>query len=160
MATRRQGATNGDYEIVRLQAVSLLAGERDAVANAANLSALIYATLPDINWAGFYFVRGRELVLGPFQGKPACVRIPFGSGVCGTAWARRQTIVVPDVHEFAGQIACDSASSAEILVPLVMADGSVSGVLDIDSPTRDRFDDGDRAVVEALAQAYIDASDL
>ncbi len=147
-------------ENIRLQAASLLAGERDAVANAANISAFIFQTFPDINWAGFYFVRGEQLVLGPFQGKPACVRIAFGQGVCGTAWAQRRTINVPDVHAFEGHIACDSASNAEIVVPLVQRDGAIIGVLDVDSPTGGRFDDGDRELLEALVALYVAASDV
>ena len=148
-----------DFKLFQAQAAALVTGERDAIANAANVSALIYQTLPDLNWAGFYFVRGKQLVLGPFQGKPACVRIEFGAGVCGTAWARAQTIVVPDVHAFAGHIACDAASNAEIVVPLVRAH-EVVGVLDLDSPLRNRFNDADRHILEALARTYVDASDL
>jgi GAF domain-containing protein len=147
-------------EAIRLQAASLLEGERDAVANAANLSAHIFQTFPDINWAGFYFVRGEQLVLGPFQGKPACVRIAFGAGVCGTAWAQRRTMNVPDVHVFEGHIACDSASNAEIVVPIVQQNGAIIGVLDVDSPARGRFDDGDRELLEALTALYASASDF
>jgi GAF domain-containing protein len=147
-------------ETIRLQAASLLEGERDAIANAANLSALIFQTLPAINWAGFYFARGDQLVLGPFQGKPACVRIAFGRGVCGTAWAQRRTINVPDVHVFEGHIACDSASIAEIVVPVAQPNGAVIGVLDVDSPVRGRFDDDDRELLEALAALYISGSDI
>ena len=120
----------------------------------------MYGELPDINWAGFYFTRGNELVLGPFQGKPACVRIAFGRGVCGTAWAEARTVVVPDVHAFAGHIACDTASNSEIVVPLERSDGVVVGVLDVDSPLRDRFSEGDRSLLEALAQLYVGHSDL
>jgi len=140
------------------QARALFESERDPVANAANLAALLYGGLPDLNWAGFYFVRGDELVLGPFQGKPACVRIARGRGVCGTAWQRAETIFVADVHAFPGHIACDVASNAEIVVPLV-ADGVVIGVLDLDSPRTDRFDAGDAALLERLASAYVAASD-
>lgn len=147
-------------EMLRAQAAALFAGERDAIANAANLSAFIYASLPDLNWAGFYFVRGDQLVLGPFQGKPACVRIAFAAGVCGTAWARKGTIVVPDVHAFDGHIACDSASNAEIVVPFVAENRDVLGVIDVDSPSLDRFDDDDRLLLEALAALYVSASDL
>jgi L-methionine (R)-S-oxide reductase len=135
----------------------LLAGEADPIANAANAAALLYARMPDVNWAGFYFLRGEELVLGPFQGLPACVRIPLGKGVCGTAAARRETIVVSDVHAFPGHIACDAASAAEIVVPLV-AGGRLLGVLDIDSPRKDRFTEADRAGCEAVARAWIAAS--
>jgi GAF domain-containing protein len=145
-----------DGALVVAQARALFADERDPIANAANLSALIFSTLPDLNWAGFYFVRGDELVLGPFQGKPASVRIAHGKGVCGTAWERRETIVVPDVHAFAGHIACDSASNSEIVIPLV-ARSEVIGVLDIDSPILDRFSAEDRHVLEELARAYVEA---
>jgi len=142
------------------QARALVGDERDPIANAANLAALLYGELPDLNWAGFYFVRDGELVLGPFQGKPACVRIARGRGVCGTAWERAETIVVPDVHAFPGHIACDSASNAEIVVPLVAAGGRVIGVLDLDSPRHDRFDANDRALVEDVAALYVAASDI
>ena len=142
------------------QARALVGDERDPIANAANLAALLYGELPDLNWAGFYFVRDGELVLGPFQGKPSCVRIARGRGVCGTAWERAETIVVPDVHAFPGHIACDSASNAEIVVPLVAAGGRVIGVLDLDSPRRDRFDANDRALVEDVAALYVAASDI
>ena len=126
------------------QARGLLAGERDRIANAANFAALIWHALPDINWCGFYFFDGTELVVGPFQGKPACVRIALGKGVCGTAAATRQTQVVDDVHAFAGHIACDSASNSEIVVPL-LRDGELLGVLDIDSPKPGRFTEEDEA---------------
>ena len=135
----------------------LLAGEDDAIANAANVAAAIWQHLADINWAGFYFLKGDTLVLGPFQGKPACVRIPMGQGVCGTAAARRETTVVEDVHQFPGHIACDSASNSEIVVPL-MKDGSVIGVLDIDSPRFARFGPAERALMEQVAAVYVAAS--
>ena len=138
------------YRDLAAQLASLLEGESDPVANAANMAALIYHGLPELNWAGFYFMRGGELVLGPFQGKPACVRIPRGQGVCGTAAARGESVVVPDVHEFPGHIACDPESRSELVVPLI-ADGAVLGVLDLDSPVRGRFDDDDRAGCERLA---------
>jgi GAF domain-containing protein len=143
---------------LRAQAAALVAGERDPIANAANLAALLYHALPEVNWAGFYFVRGDELVLGPFQGRPACVRIARGAGVCGRAWAERRTIVVPDVHAFEGHIACDAASNAEIVVPIVDPPGNVTAVLDVDSPTRDRFDNDDRVLLEAIAALYAGAS--
>jgi GAF domain-containing protein len=146
--------------LILAQASALFDGERDPIANAANLSALIFGSFPDLNWAGFYFVRGDELVLGPFQGKTACVRIARGRGVCGTAWERAETIVVPDVHAFPGHIACDSASNAEIVVPLVAEGGRVIGVLDLDSPRHDRFDSADRALVEDVAALYVAASDI
>ena len=119
--------------------------------------ARIYATLPDLNWAGFYFFDGRELVVGPFQGQPACVRIALGRGVCGSAAASRETVVVRDVEQFPGHIACDVASRSEIVVPLVAADGSLIGVLDIDSPKLARFDHDDQHGIEALARAWLEA---
>ncbi|MGK9166524.1 GAF domain-containing protein [Inquilinus limosus] len=139
------------------QAKGLFAGETDAIANAANLSALIFHGLPDLNWAGFYLMRGGELVLGPFQGKPACIRIPLGRGVCGTAAERRQPVLVPDVHAFPGHIACDAASRSELVVPL-LRDGTVLGVLDLDSPLPGRFDAEDQAGIEALAALWVTAS--
>src|SRR5688500_14470845 len=132
------------------QARALLQGERDLTANAANLAALIFHTLPDLNWAGFYWVKGAELVLGPFQGKPACVRIALGKGVCGTAAQRRTTLIVPNVHEFDGHIACDSASNSEIVLPLITAQGELLGVLDLDSPRFERFDAQDAAGLRVL----------
>jgi GAF domain-containing protein len=148
-----------DRELVVAQARALFEGERDAIANAANLAALIFASFSDLNWAGFYFVRGEELVLGPFQGKTACVRIARGRGVCGTAWDKGETLVVPDVHAFAGHIACDAASNSEVVVPLV-AGGQVVGLLDVDSPQRDRFLPGDVRALEELAAVYLAASAL
>jgi len=140
------------------QARALLEDERDAIANAANLASLIWHALPGLNWAGFYFLRNDVLVLGPFQGKPACVRIALGQGVCGTAAQRRQSMVVADVHDFPTHIACDSASNAELVVPLFKGDELV-GVLDLDSPQRGRFDEADRAGVEALAAIWAARSD-
>jgi GAF domain-containing protein len=138
----------------------LLAGETDRTANAANMAALIYHGLPDINWAGFYFRRGQELVLGPFQGKPACVRIPLGKGVCGVAASRAATVLVRDVHDFPGHIACDPNSRSELVVPLLpvlagMA-GEVLGVLDLDSPLLARFDAMDQAGCEQLVALFVD----
>ena len=144
------------YAELLLQAEALFHGERDRIANAANLSALIWHALPDLNWAGVYRYDGRELVLGPFQGKPACIRIAMGKGVCGTAAAKRETIIVPDVHAFDGHIACDSASNSEIVVPLIQGD-SLHGVLDLDSPKLNRFDEQDRAGLEALAACWVKA---
>jgi len=144
------------YTLLVNQARSLLSGQAHRIANAANLSALIFHELPDLNWAGFYFLEGDTLVVGPFQGKPACVHIPLGKGVCGTAAARRETQRVADVRAFDGHIACDAASESEIVVPLVQGD-RVIGVLDIDSPIRDRFSAQDQAGIEALAQVYIDS---
>lgn len=142
------------YRELRAQLASLLEGEHDAIANAANTAALIYHFLPDVNWAGFYLLQGRELVLGPFQGKPACVRIPMGKGVCGTAAERRESMVVPDVNAFPGHIACDTASRSELVVPLIQADALI-GVLDLDSPLPGRFDDADRAGCEGLAAVFL-----
>ncbi len=147
------------YASLAQQLTGLLEGERDMVANAANMSALIYQFLPDLNWAGFYFMRGGELVLGPFQGKTACVRIAVGRGVCGTAVERRESIVVPDVHAFPGHIACDSASRSELVVPLIK-DGRVLGVLDLDSPNPNRFDDEDREGCETLVRIFLAATDM
>lgn len=144
-----------DYARLREELAALLAGERDLIANAANTSALIFDVLPDLNWAGFYFLKGGELVVGPFQGKPACVRIALGHGVCGTAAARRRTLLVPDVHEFPGHIACDTASRSEIVVPLIAA-GQLLGVLDIDSPRPGRFDAADARGLESLAALFMD----
>lgn len=146
------------YRELARQLTSLLESERDAIANAANTSSLIFTSLPDLNWAGFYFLRGEELVLGPFQGKPACVRIKVGRGVCGAAVARRQTMLVKDVHDFADHIACDSASQSELVVPLLRG-GQVIGVLDLDSPKLARFDADDQAGIEQLAAIYLAASD-
>ncbi|WP_149192987.1 GAF domain-containing protein [Bordetella pertussis] len=142
------------YAELAAQARALLAGEHDRIASAANFSALVYQALPDINWAGFYFHDGQELVLGPFQGKPACVRIALSRGVCGAAASQRRTQVVPDVHAFPGHIACDAASRAEIVVPLVHK-GSLLGVWDVDSPLPGRFDDEDRAGMEALCEVFL-----
>lgn len=144
------------YQDLVQQARGLLADEHHRVANAANLSALIFTRLDDINWAGFYFLEGDELVVGPFQGKPACVRIAMGRGVCGTAAATRRTQRVADVHAFEGHIACDPASRSEIVVPLVVAD-EVIGVLDIDSPNANRFSAEDQAGIEALARVYLNS---
>jgi L-methionine (R)-S-oxide reductase len=134
------------------------AGERDPWANAANAAALLFECLPDLNWAGFYFLRGGELVVGPFQGRVACVRIPVGAGVCGAAALRRATVIVPDVHAFPGHIACDSASNSEIVVPLV-ANERLIGVLDLDSPRLDRFTADDAKMLEALAAQLVAACD-
>lgn len=138
------------------EARGLMAGEADPIANAANLSALIWQRLPDLNWAGFYRLQGEVLVLGPFQGKPACIRIPLGRGVCGTAAAERAAQIVADVHDFPGHIACDAASRSELVVP-ILQDGEVLGVLDLDSPIPDRFDEDDRAGCEALVRAYVES---
>ena len=142
------------YEDLADQMDGLLAGEVDLTANLANAAAAIYHALPSLNWAGFYLLRGPLLVLGPFQGKPACVRIPVGTGVCGSAAMRRQSVLVPDVHAFPGHIACDPASRAELVVPLVR-DDTLIGVLDLDSPVVARFDAQDQAGCEALAMIIV-----
>ena len=139
----------------------LLAGERDAVANMANFAALVFHELPELNWAGFYRLVGDELVLGPFQGKPACIRIGLGQGVCGASALRRQTVVVPDVHQFPGHIACDGASNSEIVVPLVAPlGGGLIGVFDLDSPSFGRFDADDQQGLEQLVAILLAASDV
>jgi L-methionine (R)-S-oxide reductase len=139
------------YRQLNAAAAALTDGERDGIANMANVAALMWEYLPDLNWAGFYRTIGQELVLGPFAGRPACIRIPFGQGVCGTAAAQGQTQLVEDVHAFPGHIACDAASRAELVVPVVR-DGAVVAVIDLDSPTEARFDVEDAAGIEALAQ--------
>lgn len=146
------------YAELAAQLQGLYLGERDGLANAANLAALIYHSLPELNWAGFYLLKGDELVLGPFQGKVACVRIPLGRGVCGTAAQRREAIVVPDVHAFAGHIACDAASRSEIVLPL-LRDGQLLGVLDLDSPMPGRFDEDDAAGLQSLVDVFLRGSD-
>ncbi len=145
------------YEHLAAQMAALLESESDGIANAANASALIWHALPDINWVGFYFYKKGELVLGPFQGKPACVRISLGQGVCGTAASTGKTQVVGDVREFPGHIACDADSRSEIVIPLLV-EGELFGVLDIDSPKPGRFDVGDQAGLERLAAVYLWAS--
>ena len=145
------------YANLQLQLRSLLEGERDFIANAANFSSLLYHSLPDLNWAGLYLHKGGELVLGPFQGQPACVRIAIGKGVCGTAAKQRQTILVDNVREFPGHIACDSASNSEIVVPLIAHD-ELLGVLDLDSPSLARFDDEDARGLNELAEIFIQGS--
>lgn len=143
------------YRSLTLQAQALLQGEHDPVANAANLSALIFHAVPGLNWAGFYFLHGDELVVGPFQGKPACVRIAIGRGVCGTAAERRETVLVDDVDRFDGHIPCDADSRSEVVVPLIDPAGSLLGVLDLDSPEAARFDAADAAGFERLAAVYV-----
>jgi GAF domain-containing protein len=147
------------YAELNGQLTALCAGERSGLANAANLSALVFHALPDINWAGFYFLQAGELVLGPFQGNVACVRIALGRGVCGTAALRRETVVVPDVHAFPGHIACDAASRSEIVVPLIHG-GRLYGVLDLDSPRVARFDAEDAAGLGELVRSLLEFSDL
>jgi L-methionine (R)-S-oxide reductase len=146
------------YDELAQALAALLDGERDLIANAANTAALIYHSLPDLNWAGFYLLRGDELVLGPFQGKTACVRIAMGRGVCGTAAQRRETVLVEDVHAFPGHIACDSASNSEIVIPLFDVAGdprsALLGVLDLDSPEHARFTAEDQRGLERLARIF------
>ena len=139
------------YREVNRSLQAVLTGESDPIANLANAAALLFWSLPALNWAGFYLLKERELVLGPFQGKIACVRIKLGQGVCGTAAENRQTLVVPNVHEFPGHIACDSASNSEIVVPIIKNDALI-GVLDIDSPEFARFDDEDKNGLQAFVQ--------
>jgi GAF domain-containing protein len=158
-------STRPDYDLLVRQVASVLEGERSLVANAAQFSALVYDTLAELNWAGFYLAvpskngNGQDLLVGPFQGKPACARIPFGRGVCGATAVERRTIVVADVHAFPGHIACDSASNSEIVIPLIK-DGAMLGVFDIDSPVLDRFSDEDRVGLERMVMAFLDATDF
>ena len=168
MFTPASSSLTPDYPLLARQLASVLEGERDFTANAAQFSAFIYDTIADLNWAGFYLVKPAmkptaeapvELLVGPFQGKVACARIAFGRGVCGTSAAERRTILVPDVHAFAGHIACDSASNAEIVMP-VIKNGELFGVFDIDSPSLNRFDDADQKGLEALLEAFVAATDF
>ncbi|MFK7607206.1 MULTISPECIES: GAF domain-containing protein [unclassified Pseudomonas] len=152
------GAGLDGYTLLTAQLESLLADERDFIANAAQFSAFLYHQIDDLNWAGFYLNRNEELVLGPFQGQIACVRIPFGRGVCGAAAASKQTQRVEDVHAFAGHIACDSASNSELVVPLIK-DGRLIGVLDLDSPSIGRFSEQDQQGIEALAAIFLRLTD-
>ena len=158
--TKRRAASSTNnvkqklYASLVVQLLSLLKGEHDFIANAANFSSLLFNSLPNVNWAGFYFLQGEELVLGPFQGNPACARIPLGKGVCGVAAQRVETIIVPNVHEFPGHIACDVASNSEIVVPLF--DGErLLGVLDLDSQTLGRFDDQDAEGLNELVTVFV-----
>jgi GAF domain-containing protein len=144
------------YADLQRSLTGLFAGENDLIANLANLAALVYHELPDLNWAGCYLLRGEELVLGPFQGRPACVRIAMGRGVCGTAAARRASVLVPDVHQFPGHIACDSASRSELVVPMIDGERLV-GVFDLDSPLHNRFDATDQAGIEAAVRLLMQA---
>ncbi|MEC3888262.1 GAF domain-containing protein [Xanthomonas campestris] len=150
------GSKPEQYAQLTAQAQALVHGEPDRIANAANLAALIFNSLPSLNWAGFYFYDGRELVVGPFQGLPACVRIPLDKGVCGAAASTRQTQRIVDVDAFPGHIACDSASRSELVIPLVQGD-TLIGVLDLDSPELDRFDADDQRGLEAIAQVFVGA---
>jgi GAF domain-containing protein len=151
-----EGSKPEQYAQLAGQVRGLLQGERDRIANAANLSALVYHALPELNWVGFYFFDGNELVVGPFQGRPACVRIALDRGVCGAAARTRTTQRVADVHAFAGHIACDAASRSEVVVPLVR-DGELVGVFDLDSPRPARFDADDQAGLEAIAQVFLES---
>ena len=158
MAKTETASKSELYANLKAQLSSLFEGERDFIANAANLAALLYHSLPELNWAGFYLLKGDDLVLGPFQGKPACVRIPIGRGVCGTAAQQKQTLLVDDVHEFPGHIACDSASNSEVVVPLIK-DERLLGVLDLDSPSFARFDDEDARGLNELVATFLSMSD-
>ena len=149
---------NEMYELLSEQLAGLMEGERDVIPNLANASALINQALKEINWAGFYLMKDGMLVLGPFQGNPACIRIPVGRGVCGTAAQTLETQLVPDVHLFPGHIACDAQSQSEIVIPL-MKDGRLLGVLDIDSPVKSRFDQADRQGLENLCEMLVQACD-
>ena len=141
--------TNNNYSLLSKQAEALISGESDLIANMANISSLLFNNLSDVNWVGFYLLKDSELVLGPFNGQPACTRIPIGKGVCGTAFADQQTILVDDVHSFEGHIACDAASQSEIVVPFNHKE--VVGVLDVDSPIKERFSDHEKEFFEAIA---------
>ena len=159
-----EASNRPDYAMLTRQVTSILEGERDLTANAAQFSAFVYDTIAELNWAGFYLTvpakkgEGQDLLVGPFQGKVACARIPFGRGVCGASAQERRTILVPDVHAFPGHIACDSASNAEIVLPLIK-DGKLIGVFDIDSPALNRFSEEDRAGLEAMVAAFLAATD-
>lgn len=142
-----------DFDLLDAQLLALTSGEPDLLANSVNFVALLYQALPNINWLGIYVLRGKELVLGPFQGKPACVRIPLGRGVCGVAAQQMQTLRIDNVHEFSGHIACDAASNAELVVPLTR-NGKLLGVLDIDSPDYARFSERDQQGVEKLCRSF------
>jgi L-methionine (R)-S-oxide reductase len=155
----QNGSRSEVYADILQQLSGVFSGERNALANSANMCALLYQLLPDLNWAGFYFLQEGELVLGPFQGKVACVRIALGKGVCGTAAAKRQTMVVADVHEFPGHIACDAASQSEVVVPLFEGD-RLWGVLDLDSPKLGRFDGRDADGLQQAAALLLKASDM
>ena len=143
------------YSTLINQVKAILDKERDMIANAANLSAALWMQMTELNWVGFYLMKNGELVVGPFQGKPACTRIALGKGVCGTSAQKRQTLVVPDVHKFPGHIACDCASNSEIVIPLIK-DDQVLGVLDIDSPVFDRFDEEDKQGLEEIAKLFVE----
>ena len=147
------------FDIVKKQLISLIDGENNFIANAANFASLLYHSFEKINWAGFYFCHGNELLLGPFQGKTACIRIPFEKGVCGAAVRNRETVIVPDVHEFEGHIPCDSASESEIVIPIIQ-DSFIYGVLDIDSPVKNRFTETEKQHFEDYLSILINQSDI
>jgi len=147
--------SNEKYSLLLQQADALISGETDVIANAANISSLLYHNVDEVNWVGFYFFKNDELVLGPFNGQPACTRIPVGKGVCGTAYAQKQAMVVDDVHAFAGHIACDAASESEVVVPFYTQ--GVSGVLDIDSPLKKRFGDAEKLLFEHVVELFVAA---
>ncbi len=153
--TRTDPSRPPTYAELAQELTALLGEERDPIANTANFAALVYHALPDLNWVGFYLLRGDELVLGPFQGQPACIRIPLGKGVCGSAAQQRTTLVVPDVHQFPGHIACDARSRSEVVVPLLAGD-RLLGVLDVDSPVLARFTEEDRHGLERLAAILVE----
>ena len=159
ISTVRTDTKKGMYEDLLSFAEGLFYEERDAVANMGNMASLIYHILPDVNWSGFYLFKEEMLVLGPFHGKPACIRIPLGKGVCGTAAKMKETQLVPDVHAFSGHIACDGETASEIVIPLIKG-GRLVGVLDLDSPVKDRFDEEDQHYLEVLADKLVMASDL
>ncbi|MBO8177198.1 MAG: GAF domain-containing protein [Bacillus sp. (in: Bacteria)] len=148
------GTKEENYELVKKQLKALIEGETNQVANLSNAAALLNQFLERINWVGFYLMEGNELVLGPFQGLPACVRIPLGKGVCGTAAQEKRVLRVPDVHQFPGHIACDAASQSEIVIPMIK-DGNVIGVLDIDSPEKDRFDETDEQKLQEFVEVLV-----
>ena len=147
-----------DRENLAAQAAALVSGQQDMIANAATLSALLFYALDKVNWVGFYFLKGRELIVGPFQGRPACVSIPLGKGVCGTAAETRKVLRVEDVHAFEGHIACDVASRSEMVLPLVR-DGELIGVLDLDSPVKNRFDEEDERLLQKIVDIFISSLD-
>lgn len=156
VAATRAGTSAERYADLHRALAGLLAGESDIIANTANFAALVYTTLPELNWAGCYFLRGNELVLGPFQGRPACVRIAMGRGVCGTAAERRASVLVPDVHAFDGHIVCDPLSRSELVVPLLKGD-TLIGVFDMDSPLPGRFEAADQAGIESAVALLMSA---
>ena len=155
--TNHPASKREHYAELQQQLRGMLAGETNMIANAANFSALVFNSLSEVNWAGFYLFDGSELVVGPFQGKPACIRIALGRGVCGTAAQTHETQLVRDVNAFDGHIACDAASQSEIVVPLIKADGSLLGVWDVDSPVINRFDEDDRTGMQALCAVFMEA---